>query len=65
MKVLGITAGRINGNTEIMMKEAFAAIEAKIEGVECKIVRLQEAEIKKCTGCESCMMNHLCIHFLQ
>ena len=69
MKVLGICAGRINGNTEIMMKEAFKAIEGKIDGVECKLVRLQEAEIKKCTGCESCMMNHLrgnfefrCIH---
>ena len=59
MKVLGICAGRINGNTEIMMKEAFKAIEAKIDGVECKLVRLQEAEISKCTGCEACMMNHL------
>lgn len=27
MKVLGICAGRKNGNTEIMMKEAFMAIE--------------------------------------
>ena len=29
MKVLGICAGRINGNTEIMMKEAFTVKETK------------------------------------
>ncbi len=69
MNILGICAGRINGNTEIMMKEAFKGIKSRIPGAECKIVRLQEAEIKKCTGCESCMMHHLkgnfefrCIH---
>jgi len=68
MKVLGICSGRKNGNTEIMMKEAFMAIEEKC-GAECQLVRLQEAEIKTCTGCETCMMNHLkgnwdfrCIH---
>lgn len=27
MKVLGLCSGRRNGNTEIMMKEAFRAIE--------------------------------------
>ena len=29
MKVLGLCSGRKNGNTEIMMKEAFMAIEEK------------------------------------
>lgn len=68
MKVLGICSGRKNGNTEIMMKEAFMAIETKI-GAQCQLVRLQEAEIRTCTGCETCMVNHLkgnwdfrCIH---
>lgn len=46
MNVLGICSGRINGNTEIMMKEAFRAIEETC-GAECKLVRIQEAEIKK------------------
>ena len=32
MKVLGLCSGRKNGNTEVMMKEAFMAIEEKIEG---------------------------------
>lgn len=68
MKVLGFCCGRKNGNTEIMMKEAFMAIEEKT-GAECKLVRIQEAFIHNCTGCEACMKNHLkgnfdfrCIH---
>jgi multimeric flavodoxin WrbA len=68
MKVLGICCGRKNGNTEIMMKEAFMAIEEKI-GAECRLVRIQDAEIRHCVGCETCMINHLkgnwdfrCIH---
>jgi multimeric flavodoxin WrbA len=68
MKVLGICCGRKNGNTEIMMKEAFMTIEEKI-GAECQLVRIQEAEIRHCVGCETCMVNHLkgnwdfrCIH---
>ena len=72
MKVLGLCAGRINGNTEMMMKEAFMAIEEKIEGVECSLVRIQETKINTCTGCEACMINHLkgnwefrCIHGIE
>lgn len=68
MKVLGLCSGRKNGNTEILMKEAFMAIEEKC-GAECKLVRVQEAAINTCIGCESCMVNHLkgnwdfrCIH---
>ncbi len=68
MKVLGLCAGRRNGNTEIMMKEAFRAIEEKC-GAECKIVRVQETKINTCIGCETCMVSHLkgdwefrCIH---
>ena len=26
---------------------------------ECKLVRIQEAKIRNCTGCETCMINHL------
>lgn len=68
MKVLGICCGRKNGNTEILMKEAFRAIREKIDA-ECQFVRLQEAEIRSCVGCETCMVNHLkgnwdfrCVH---
>lgn len=69
MKILGLCSGRKNGNTEIMMKEVFMGIEAKIPDAECKLVRIQETVINTCTGCESCMVNHLkgnwefrCIH---
>ena len=56
MKVLGICCGRKNGNTEIMMKTAFQAIREKC-GAECRFVRLQEAKIKSCIGCEACITN--------
>ncbi|MCD8150669.1 MAG: flavodoxin family protein [Clostridiales bacterium] len=69
MKVLGLCSGRKNGNTEIMMKELFMAVEEKIPGTECKLVRVQETDINTCVGCETCMVNHLkgnwefhCIH---
>ncbi|NTV90968.1 MAG: flavodoxin family protein, partial [Clostridiales bacterium] len=68
MKVLGICCGRINGNTEILMKEAFKTIQEKC-GAECSFIRLQEADIRSCIGCETCMINHLkgnwdfrCVH---
>ncbi len=68
MKVLGFCCGRANGNTEILMKEAFRGI-AEVCDAQCELIRLQEAEIRNCTGCESCVMNHLkgdkdfrCVH---
>ncbi|MEN8907579.1 MAG: flavodoxin family protein [Clostridiales bacterium] len=68
MNVLGICCSRKNGNTEIMMKEVFMAIEEKCDA-ECKMINLQDAFIKSCIGCETCMMNHLkgnfdfrCVH---
>ena len=69
MKVLGLCSGRKNGNTEIMMKQAFMAIEERIPDAVCQLVRVQETTIHTCVGCESCMINHLkgnwdfrCIH---
>ncbi len=69
MKVFGFCSGRKNGNTEIMMKEVFMAIEKRMPEAECQFVRVQETEINTCIGCESCMVNHLkgnweyrCIH---
>lgn len=68
MKVVGICAGRKNGNTEFMMKEAFMAIEASC-GAECLLMNLQDAKINTCIGCESCVTHHLrgdmkfrCVH---
>ncbi len=61
MKVFGICCGRKNGNTEIMMKEAFRVIETEC-GAQCNFVRLQEAYIKPCSGCETCIMHHWVNH---
>jgi multimeric flavodoxin WrbA len=68
MKVLGVTCGRKNGNSELLLKQAFKAIEEKC-GAETNFIRLQDAYIKACTGCETCMVNHMkgnaefrCIH---
>lgn len=68
MKVFGIACGRKNGNSETLLKEAFMAIEEEC-GAECEYIRLQDAEIKSCMGCESCIRAHLsgnwefrCVH---
>lgn len=68
MKVLGFCAGRKNGNTEIMMKEAFMAIKEKCDA-ECQLVRIQDTFFNTCTGCEACMIHHIkgdydfrCVH---
>ena len=68
MKVFGISCGRRSGNSEILLKQAFMAIENSC-GAETAFVRLQDAEIKSCTGCESCMRQHIagnwefrCVH---
>lgn len=55
-KVLGISCGRKNGNGEILMKEAMMAIQENCEA-ECSYVRLLDATIEFCTGCETCMIN--------
>lgn len=68
MKVFGIACGRKNGNSEILLKEAFKAIENNSDA-ETTFIRLQDADILSCTGCETCMKHHMsgdddfrCIH---
>lgn len=52
MKLLGLSAGRKMGNSEVLLKEAL--ISAKEFGVDVELLRLQELKIKPCTGCISC-----------
>ncbi|MBR1496190.1 MAG: flavodoxin family protein [Oscillospiraceae bacterium] len=54
MKILGIVAGRHGGNSEILVKEALLAAQAK--GAECKLINLFDYHIEHCTGCEACTM---------
>lgn len=69
MKVFGICCGRKGGNTEIMMQDVFAGVKAVCPDAECSFVNLQDAEIKHCIGCETCMSKKLegdfefrCVH---
>ena len=52
MKVLAIVAGRHNGNSEILAKEALLACQEA--GAECKLINLFDYHIEMCTGCEAC-----------
>ncbi len=54
MKVLGISAGRHNGNSDIAVKEALLACQEK--GAEVIFINLFDYNILPCTGCESCTM---------
>jgi multimeric flavodoxin WrbA len=51
-KIIGLSCGRKNGNSEILLKEAL--IGAEELGVESEIIRAMELRVKPCTGCESC-----------
>lgn len=55
MKVMGIVAGRHNGNSEILVKEALLACQEA--GAEVILVNLFDYNILPCTGCESCTMS--------
>lgn len=54
-KVMGITAGRKNSNSEILLKEALMACEEK--GAEVTMINLKDYTILPCTGCTSCTKN--------
>ena len=52
MKIVAITAGRKNGNGEILAKEALMRAESL--GAEVMMINLHDYHIKPCSGCESC-----------
>lgn len=51
-KIMGITAGRKNSNSEILLKEALMACEEK--GAEVSMINLRDFKILDCTGCTAC-----------
>lgn len=53
-KIMGLVAGRKNGNSDILVKEALLA--ASEMGAECSLLYLSDYNIKHCTGCENCTM---------
>ncbi|MBE6050456.1 MAG: flavodoxin family protein [Clostridium sp.] len=57
MKILGISCGRKMGNTEILVKEALMGAEEL--GAEVELVRLNDLNLKPCTGCNACVIKLL------
>ena len=55
MKVLGIGCGRKASNTEILVKEALMGAEEA--GAEVEFIRLNELDLKPCTGCNACVVD--------
>jgi len=53
-KIIGLSCGRKNGNSEILLKEAIMGAEEL--GMESEIIRAMELRVKPCTGCEACSM---------
>ena len=53
-RVIGLVAGRRNGNSEILVKEALMACEEA--GLECMLINLFDYDIIPCSGCEGCTM---------
>lgn len=49
-KITAFSAGRLNGNTEVYMKEALWA--AQEMGCEVELIRLNECDLKACKGCK-------------
>ncbi|MDO5100715.1 MAG: flavodoxin family protein [Eubacteriales bacterium] len=52
IKVMGVTAGRKDSNSEILLKEALIACENA--GAEVTMINLRDFDILDCTGCTSC-----------
>ena len=51
-KIMGVTAGRKNSNSEILLKEALMACEEL--GAEVRMINLKDFHIEPCPGCTSC-----------
>lgn len=61
MKVLGICASaRKNGNTAIMMRKVFEALEK--EGIETELVQFAGTVIEPCKACWACAGRGNCVH---
>ncbi|MGE1061253.1 flavodoxin family protein [Megasphaera paucivorans] len=51
-KIMGITAGRKNSNSEILLKEAL--LQCQKQGAEIRLVNLRDYHIEDCIGCTTC-----------
>lgn len=54
VRVLALSAGRRDGNCEVLLKEALLAAQDSC-AAQVELIRLNELDIRPCTGCEGCM----------
>jgi len=59
-KIVGLSFGRKNGNSETFLKTALMSAEE--EGAETKIIRAPELKILPCTACGACRKTRKCPH---
>lgn len=52
VRIMGITAGRKNSNSEFLLKEALMACEEM--GAQVRMINLRDYNILDCTGCTAC-----------
>jgi multimeric flavodoxin WrbA len=57
-KIVGLSCGRKNGNSEHFLKAALMAAEE--EGVESEIIRAMDLKVLPCTSCWACMKTGRC-----
>lgn len=54
MKVLGLSFGKKNANTDILVKEALYGAKAGVPDAEIKFINTQRLTIDRCIGCGAC-----------
>ena len=52
MKIVGLAAGRKNGNSELLMKHAMLTMREQLD-LEFTIIRLSDLDIEHCSGCSA------------
>ena len=57
-KIIGLSFGRQNSNSEAFLKAALMAAEG--DGVESEIIRAMDMKILPCTNCRACFRNQTC-----
>jgi hypothetical protein len=59
-KIIGLSCGRKNGNSETLLKAA--AMGAAELGVETEIIRAMSLKVQPCTACNGCAQTQKCVH---
>lgn len=54
MKVLGLSFGKKNANTDILVKEALYGAKAAVPDAEIRFINTQRLNIGRCIGCGAC-----------